>query len=131
MIRDTYDIIVIGGGTSGVVAATQAARCGASTLLIEKTGMLGGTVTNAGVAAVSSFHAHGRQIIAGIGWEWVERTARAMGKATDDILLDRKSHTLARVNGPVFAAMADNLVLEAGADLLLHAMPVAASRDDG
>lgn len=40
-----YDVIVVGGGTAGVVAAVQAGRAGARTLLVEKTGMLGGTMT--------------------------------------------------------------------------------------
>jgi len=45
----TYDVIVIGGGTAGTVAAIQAGRAGARTLLVEKNGMLGGTMTVAGV----------------------------------------------------------------------------------
>ncbi len=44
-----YDVIVLGGGTAGVVAAIQVGRAGARTLLVEKTGMLGGTMTNGGV----------------------------------------------------------------------------------
>ena len=40
-----YDVIVCGGGTSGFSAAIQAARGGANTLLIEKTGCLGGQLT--------------------------------------------------------------------------------------
>ena len=41
-----YDVMVIGGGTAGVVVAVQA---GARTMLVEKTGVSGGTITNAGV----------------------------------------------------------------------------------
>ena len=36
-----YDLIVAGGGISGVAAATAAAREGISVLLIEKSGVLG------------------------------------------------------------------------------------------
>ena len=42
-VTEPYDVIVLGGGTAGVVAAIQAGRAGARTLLVEKTGMLGGT----------------------------------------------------------------------------------------
>ena len=34
-IADTYDVVVIGGGTAGTIAAIQAGRLGAKTLVIE------------------------------------------------------------------------------------------------
>ena len=37
-----YDVVVVGGGSAGVCAAIEAARCGAKTCLSEATGMLGG-----------------------------------------------------------------------------------------
>ena len=43
------DVIVVGGGTSGVFAAIAAARTGAKTILIEKNSILGGTITAASV----------------------------------------------------------------------------------
>ena len=41
-----YDLIVVGGGIAGVSAATVAARRGLSVLLTEKTGVLGGALSN-------------------------------------------------------------------------------------
>lgn len=43
------DVVVIGGGTAGVAAAVSAARNGAKTILIERNGFLGGTMTAGGV----------------------------------------------------------------------------------
>ena len=40
-----YDLIVVGGGISGVAAAVSAARCGLSVLLVEKYGCLGGAMS--------------------------------------------------------------------------------------
>ena len=68
------DVLVIGGGTAGTIAAIQAARAGVRTTMVEADGQLGGTTTSRGVHSIGYFHAWGRQVIAGIGWELVTRT---------------------------------------------------------
>ncbi len=47
-----YDVIVAGGGASGVCAGIQAARSGAETLILEEGPWLGGMLTSAGVSAI-------------------------------------------------------------------------------
>lgn len=49
-----WDLIVVGGGTSGVAAAISASKNGCKTLLIEKFGFLGGTATGALVTPMMS-----------------------------------------------------------------------------
>ncbi len=66
------DILVVGGGTSGVIAAIQAGRAGCKTILIENGSQLGGTITTGGVIFPGLFHAWGRRIIGGPGWELVK-----------------------------------------------------------
>ena len=46
------DVLVIGGGTSGVAAALSSARQGVKTYLLEEGPWLGGMLTAAGVSAV-------------------------------------------------------------------------------
>lgn len=120
-----YDVLVVGGGTAGVVAAVQSARAGARTLLVEKTGMLGGTVTTAGVNFPGLFHAWGRQVIGGIGWDLVRRCVAEAGGDLPDFPDFRRPHwqLQVRVNPFVFAALCDEAVVSAGADLLFHTLP--------
>ncbi|MBD2460258.1 FAD-dependent oxidoreductase [Oscillatoria sp. FACHB-1407] len=47
----TTDVLVVGGGTGGTVAAIQAARRGAQTILVSEFPWLGGMLTSAGVTA--------------------------------------------------------------------------------
>ena len=48
----TYDVVVVGGGTGGTAAAIEAARDGASVLIVEESPWLGGMLTSAGVSAI-------------------------------------------------------------------------------
>lgn len=50
--NDNYDIIVAGGGASGVSAAIQASRLGMRVCIVEETQYLGGMLTAAGVSAI-------------------------------------------------------------------------------
>src|SRR5690554_1130233 len=69
-----YQLVVMGGGPSGVMAATMAARMGVKTLLIERGGFLGGTLTMMGVSPMMSFHnPAGDQVVWGLADELVER----------------------------------------------------------
>ena len=51
-----FDVVVVGGGTGGVVAALAAARQGAKTMLVECKGYTGGTVVEGGTALHSFFN---------------------------------------------------------------------------
>lgn len=69
-----YDVIVIGGGVSGITSSLAAARTGAKVLLIERSGQLGGIATSALMASMSNtfFDATGRQVVNGIPYEIVD-----------------------------------------------------------
>lgn len=51
-----YDVIVVGGGTSGVAAAIVSARAGANTHLIERLGALGGQLNVSGPPGFTYAH---------------------------------------------------------------------------
>ena len=54
-----YDVVVVGGGTAGVIAAIAAANEGASVALIEQFGALGGSSTGALVTPTMNTHVEG------------------------------------------------------------------------
>ena len=69
------DVLIIGGGASGVAAGVQAARMGASALIVEETTWLGGMLTSAGVSAVDGNY----RMPAGIFGEFREKLAEHYG----------------------------------------------------
>jgi len=78
-IYGAYDVVVVGGGTSGVAAAIGAARAGASTILIERLGVLGGQMNVSGppgFAYAYMFNPRCEQILGGI----LEETHRRLLK---------------------------------------------------
>src|SRR5210317_1958638 len=77
-----FDVVVAGAGTGGVVAALAAARQGAKTMLIERKGYTGGTVTEGGTALHSFYNlwkafpgCEKRQVVRGIPQEIIDRLA--------------------------------------------------------
>ncbi len=126
-MRAQYDVIVIGGGTAGVVAAIQAGRAGCSVLLVEKNAMLGGTMTVQGINAPAHFFAWGKQIIAGIPWELVRTTLVESGQPLPAPAISagtaKPRHVI--IDRTVFAIVCDMAVLAAGVELLFHVMPAA------
>ena len=50
------DVLIVGGGASGTMAAIQASRMGVKSIVIEETVWLGGMLTSAGVSAIDGNH---------------------------------------------------------------------------
>jgi hypothetical protein len=70
---ETCDVLVVGGGCAGTVAAIAAARHGQRTMLIEQLPFLGGTST-AVLDSFYGFYAPGMsdRLVSGIAWEVVQ-----------------------------------------------------------
>ena len=119
------DVLVIGGGTAGTIAALQAARAGARTMIIEMESQLGGTTTIGGVALPGLFHAWGKQVIAGIGWELVMKAVELDNGQLPDFSVIPKEHYHHQVpiNGQLYAALAEEACVAAGVSLCYYEMP--------
>ena len=73
-VIEKADVIVVGGGTSGFIAATASARTGADTILVERYGYLGGCSTAPYNTSVNKFgDTDGNQVIRGLPWEFLKR----------------------------------------------------------
>jgi len=119
------DILVVGGGTAGTIAAIQAGRAGAATVMIESGSQLGGTTTTGGVAFPGIFHAWGKQIVGGIGWELIEECVGLNGDSLPDfsILPDHHWQHQVAVNAALYSLLAEEKCLEAGVDIRYYETP--------
>lgn len=133
-MNQTFDVAVIGAGCAGLCAAIQSGRAGAKTILIEKNGICGGTLTMCGINYPGIFNAWGKQVIGGIGWELVRKTLEETGEALPDFSnADMSCHWRhqIRINPVVFAALADRALLDAGVEIRFHTMPGKIERNGG
>ena len=129
-----YEVVVVGGGPSGIAAAVAAGRSGRSTLLIERYGFLGGAGTAAGLSTFCGLHAnvHGehRRVIRGICDDVVERLAR-MNALREPHLSVQKRILAQAYDISAYKIVADQLVLDAKVKLLFHAFAVDAVKRSG
>lgn len=128
-ITSETDVLVVGGGAAGTIAAIQAGRVGAKTLLVERGSQLGGTTTTGGVAFPGLFHAWGKQIISGIGWEMVRDTVLLDGGTLPDFSMEINNTTVrhwrhqVHVNQFIYALLAEEKCEEAGVEIAYYEFP--------
>lgn len=129
-----YDVVVIGGGPAGLMAATAASRAGRSTLLIEKYGFLGGAGTMGGLATFCGMHARAYgtdfQSVHGYADELLDRMRVMDGLNDVHLSVDDRIQALSYDISALKIA-ADELVVAGGTELLFHTSVVDVSmRDD-
>ncbi len=104
------DVIVVGGGPGGIGAAVAAARQGASTLLCEQYGFLGGMATAGLVNPFMPNHLDGEWLDSGVFTDWLEVMDEMGGLSDDGRTFCHETAKLA----------AEKLCLDAGVELLYH-----------
>ncbi|MBQ7654473.1 MAG: FAD-dependent oxidoreductase [Clostridia bacterium] len=110
-----YDLIVLGGGISGVAAAVSAARQGLSVLLIEKYGHLGGAMSNSLVYPFMPYTVRG---------EGGKDTNKGLFTEMVDRFAEYNEHSW-----EFYKFVFDDIVKEAGAEVLFHATVIEAKTD--
>ncbi|WP_339221064.1 FAD-dependent oxidoreductase [Paenibacillus sp. FSL W7-1332] len=115
------DVVVIGAGPAGIAAAIAAGRQGASVILIERYGFVGGMSTAAGVYPWMTFHTQqGERVIGGIAQEIVERLMERGGSPGH--LRDTVGfvNTLTPYHPEIYKVLAVDMLREAGVKLVSH-----------
>lgn len=129
---DEVDVLVVGGGTAGAIAAIQAGRAGAKTLLLERNAQLGGTMTTGGVAFPGLFDAWGKQVIAGIGWELVKESVELDGGKFPNFakVPQRHWHNQVHINQFLYALLAEEKCSEAGVKIAYYEFPQSVEKTE-
>lgn len=115
------DVVVIGGGLSGVGAAVGAARSGAKTLLIERTGYLGGWLRGTSLGNAFAVPGWRPALCEGVLKDISQKVVdlHMEGYPDLDTVLERGNIVVA--NHEVLPQAFQQLVKESGADLLYFA----------
>lgn len=137
-----YDVVVVGGGVAGIVAAIASARNKAKTALIEQYGFLGGTATAGLMVSINGFRNQRKpnhvQTVRGIAQELVLRMYELGGVFTKNTGYAQEEFDIAKGELPysivfdpeVFKYVVNKMVLESGVKLYLHTYALEAIVDN-
>ena len=127
---ESYDVVVVGGGSAGVGAAVGAARAGASTCLIERYPFLGGAATASSILSYCGFFDQRReQVVGGVGEDLLARL-RARG-AYREVTFKWSGNTVVMIDPEYTKLALDELVAEAAVSVSLHSYLVDACSEGG
>lgn len=126
-----WDVVVLGGGVSGCMAAFASAKQGASTLLVEQYGFLGGSLTNAGVGPMMTFHAGSRQVVSGLPQELIDRMTAKQGCIGHIEDTTGYASSVTPFDAEIMKLVLDEMAQEFGVDVLYHSTLIQANVEKG
>lgn len=127
-----YDVIVCGGGTSGVSAALASARAGAKTLLIERVGQLGGQMNFSGPPGFSFawlYNARHELVVGGIAKEIYDMMLAEGHGMEEHHPRWRAGYQFNYIDPDWFGMYIYQLLTEAGCEFMLHTLVTEVVRE--
>ncbi len=133
-----FDVIIAGGGTTGVVAALASARNGAKTALVESKGYVGGTVVEGGTALHSFYNlwkafpgVKKRQVVRGIPQEIIDRLLKKGGTTGHLEMLKGYDYdsVCTVIDTEIYKLVAFEMLKEAGVNVFVNTMLVDVIKD--
>ena len=125
-VRAEADVLVIGGGPSGIMAAEAAADRGTKVMLIENRGYLGGNLT-IGLPILSFLDVNGKQCIRGYAQDFIDRMA-ARG-ASSDHKRCRLHMSLTIIDPETVKDVALEILREKGVEVLMYVFAAGVVKD--
>lgn len=129
-VRYRPDVLVVGGGPAGIAAATAAARSGASVLIAERNGYLGGALTMVTLGSICGLYAVSPEritpVVGGLGMEIADRLQTSGGSSGPLRWLETASLPY---DPNTFKLIADDLVAESGAQIAFHCSAVTVVKE--
>ena len=115
-------MLVVGGGSAGHVAAIQS---GAWAPKQRRWSVCWRTTTTGGVNFPGLFHAWGKQLISGIGWELVTKCREIDGNPLQNFAVANKSHVYyhVKINAQLYSLLAEEACLDAGVSIAYYQFP--------
>lgn len=124
------ELVVVGGGVAGSMAALAAARNGVEVTLVEKYGFLGGMATAGLVGPMMTFHAEEEQIIKGIPQELIERLQGMGGSPGHVYDMIGFVSTLTPVDTEKLKIVLEEMLLESGVKIIYHSAVIDIQKEN-
>ena len=125
-VRAEVDVLVVGGGPSGIMAAQAASGENVKVMLLESRGFLGGNLT-IGLPILGYLNRQGKQIIQGLPQNLIDRL-KARGGASEH--KPCKNHmSLTIINSEAVKDVALDIMEEKGVEVLMYVFVAGVLRD--
>ncbi|MEQ1774033.1 MAG: FAD-dependent oxidoreductase [Burkholderiales bacterium] len=123
-----WDVVVIGGGSAGIAAATSAARGGARTLLVDAGPMIGGELLS-GIPIDGCLNTRGEWVVGGFLKELLDE-CNSMGGYVGHVF-DWRTIWVVMADPEIMKIAVMNIVSRAGVKLLLYTFAEDVVVDNG